>query len=126
MSWPYLPYFTEDEMRCSCGCGRVNMHPDTMSRMVRFRKDWDKGIFITSGFRCLNHPEEKKKSEITTVHRPHYMDGRGRAFDSPIPPVDRHRYVELAIQHEWTGIGVYPWGIHLDDIPVGRFRPVVW
>lgn len=120
MTWG--DHFTEEEFMCKCGCGEVRMHPQTVERIIAFRREWGKPIYVTSGYRCMNHPIERDKPE-STILRPHVV---GNAFDSPIKNPDRREYVRLAIILGFTGIGVYPWGIHLDDISVGQHRPAVW
>lgn len=120
--WPPNEWFTADEFRCKCGCEREEMFAGTVARIVRLRRELGKPIYVTSGFRCMNHPVEKAKPESTFL-RPHVM---GRAMDTPIKNPDRKEFIRLAIRHGFTGIGVYPWGIHLDDVPVGQHRPAVW
>lgn len=126
MSWNYAPYFTEDEMRCRCGCGRLAMNDGTMVRFYRFREEWGRPIFVSSACRCELHPKEMAKPLSRTL-RPHIGVGDGgNAVDSMILPEFRYAYIELAIKHGFTGIGVYSWGVHLDDVPVGDLRPRIW
>lgn len=54
-------YFSEDEMRCKCGCGKVMVHPDLWRLMDYVREEVGHALIVDSGYRCANHPEEKKK-----------------------------------------------------------------
>ena len=54
MLWNYKN-FSEDEFKCSCPCGGVDMDPDFMIRMVRLRMALDAPVIISSGWRCVSH-----------------------------------------------------------------------
>jgi len=55
-------HFTEDEMRCKCGCGKVMVHPDLWRLMDYVRDEVGHALIVNSGYRCANHPAEKKKA----------------------------------------------------------------
>lgn len=51
IDWNY-PNFTEDEFRCSCGCGRADMKAPFMNRLQLLRSACGFAFPVTSGFRC--------------------------------------------------------------------------
>lgn len=56
-------YFTDEEMKCKCGTcgGKVMVHADLWRVMDYVRTEVGHGLVPTSGYRCSEHPEEKKK-----------------------------------------------------------------
>lgn len=51
-------YFTEDEMRCKCGCGKCEMDEDFMEHLEAAREYGGHPFVITSGYRCEKHDKE--------------------------------------------------------------------
>lgn len=58
--------FTEQELACSC-CGKLKMHPDMIELLQAIRDKYAKPMFISSAYRCRNHPVEVAK-ETTGEH----------------------------------------------------------
>ena len=124
MSWS-SPYFTQDEMRCQCGCEQDGMNAEFMEKLTSLRADWGQPMVVTSGYRCPNHPIEAKKAKPGT-------HASGRAVDIAIQGEDAYKFLCAALGHGFSGIGVNQKGsarfIHLDDLTrdEGWPRPRVW
>jgi len=62
MNWNnYAPYFTKAEFDCK-HTGENRMRPEFMDRLLQIRKTFNKPMIITSGYRDIEHPIEKKKA----------------------------------------------------------------
>lgn len=126
MAWS-SPYFTEDEMRCQCGCLQDGMSDTFMEKLTALRQDWGQPMTVSSGYRCVNHPIEARKDK-PGAH------ASGRAADILIAGEDAYNFMCAALGHGFTGIGVNQtgsWGsrfIHLDDLQSddGFSRPTLW
>lgn len=124
--WDY-PYFSQEEMRCKCGCGGLPKDA-FMKRLVTIREEADFPFIITSGFRCPLYNEEVATSGS---HGPHT---KGVAADIKVHGNDALRLVYLAVKHGMTGIGVSQKGtlgsryIHLDCLDNNGTvqRPWIW
>jgi uncharacterized protein YcbK (DUF882 family) len=57
------PNFQPLEFACRCGCGEVKMDPKFMDWLQYLRTTHGKAMVITSGYRCPEHPVEKKKTK---------------------------------------------------------------
>lgn len=124
MSWS-SPFFTEEEMRCQCGCEQDGMHSEFMEKLTSLRADWGQPMTVTSGYRCPNHPIEARKTKPGT-------HASGRAVDIAVQGEDAYKFLCAALGHGFTGIGVNQKGssrfIHLDDLTrdEGWPRPTIW
>ena len=59
--WERFPNFIESEFTCKCGGGQTHMDAVFLQHLQNLRVQIDMPITITSGYRCPNHPSEKKK-----------------------------------------------------------------
>ena len=114
-------YFSEDELRCKCGCGEYYFNSGTLARLNQLRIEYNKPIPISSGYRCESYNIQKG---YTQTH------ASGQAVDIPVNRKDAHRLLKLAFKHGFTGIGVKQHGksrfIHLDDLTDTNIRPNIW
>lgn len=121
MNWDDYPNFRESEFKC-LHCGKVNMQPEFMKKLQMLRTAFNKPMWITSGYRCPEHPIEVKKA-APGVH------ATGCAVDVAVQGQDAYELLRLAFQFRFTGIGVQQKGsgrfIHLDTITEPP-RPNVW
>lgn len=107
-------YFSEEELSCSCGCGKADMNEDFMYKLIRVRKELGKPMVITSGYRC----EDYNKSIGGVKGSAHT---KGRAVDVSIkgmPEADQVRLLEYAIHFNIRGLGINDKRshfIHIDD-----------
>lgn len=119
------PHFSDDELRCRCGCGMLPKQ-DFMQRVEELRLKYGKPLRVTSAARC---PEHNAKVSGTGLTGPHTT---GRAIDFGVLGNEAHFLLELALESGFTGIGVNQKGgarfLHIDDLPnaPGHPRPWVW
>ena len=130
MDWSkYAPYFSEHEFTCKCGCGVTLMSPSFMDALTELRKDFNKPMVITSGYRCSAH-----NSEVSTTggKGPHTT---GKAADIAVSGADALRLLVIALgQGDFTGFGLAQRGdhksryIHLDTLTnqESGSRPTIW
>jgi len=120
-----VTYFTDDELKCSC-CGKNEMHPEFMQKLNKLREEFNEPMIVTSAYRCPSHPIEAAKDGDTPG--PHTT---GKAIDIAISHYPAYRLFMLAIQHDFTGIGVSQKGdsrfLHLDTLThPTHYRPTIW
>jgi len=121
-----MSYFTDDEFRCQCGCGRSEMNINFVNLLNAIREDYGKPMVISSGYRCPDHPIEARKPNGGGSH------STGWAADVAVQGADALRLIEVALKHGITGLGVNQKGsvgrfIHLDQVPDEKFtRPTTW
>jgi len=114
-------YFSENELRCKCGCGEYYFNSGTLARLNQVRIEYNKPITISSGFRCNSY---NIQIGATQTH------SSGQAVDISVNRKNAHKLLKLAFKHGFTGIGVKQHGksrfIHLDDIADENKRPWIW
>lgn len=121
------PHFSEKELTCRCGCGKMQMDPEFLDRLESLRTVFDRPMVVTSAFRCPTHNAYVSES-FTGPHT------TGKAIDIAVAGQDAYDLLALAIHHNFPGIGLNQRGdydkrfIHLDilDEDQGRPRPRVW
>ena len=121
----YHPYFLAHEFVCT-HCGREQMQPVFMDKLLKLRLAYRKEMPITSGYRCPDHPKEAEKA----VPGAHAM---GLSADVAVTGRDAFRLMQLAMAlGDFTGIGVQQKGdkrfLHLDCVEdsMTLARPMVW
>lgn len=109
-------FFTEDEMRCKCGCGASLMSDGFMNILDRIRRTYGRAMIVTSAYRCPTH-----NNQISTTG----MDGphtTGRAVDIKVSGTLAVDLVRISIGLGMKGFGFKQHGphesrfIHFDDI----------
>ena len=124
MTWRY---FSEDEMRCRCGCGRIHMNEHFMQRLDDLRERVRFEMPVTSGYRCAEHNRNVGGAKMSA----HLT---GHAADLLVHGSQVWHLLAAAIDLGFLGIGLRQKGqrdkrfIHLDDVTSspGRPRPWVW
>ncbi len=118
------PNFSEDEMRCKCGCGRADMSDTFMARLQRVRDAWQRGpMVVNSAFRCPEYNMQIGGAE--GVHP------SGHAVDIKVAGEDAFHLLTVALDKGMTGIGGrqrLAWSgrfLHIDDLG-GPTRPRFW
>ena len=104
--WPWA-HFKPHEIACK-HCGELVVHAPSLNALEALRKLWGKAIIITSAHRCIAHNKRvggKAKSEHL-----------GLAFDCACAADEQNKFVKLARQVGFKGIGTYPKRgfVHLD------------
>ena len=59
--------FTENELKCRCGCGRLNYDNEFLIRVQAFRYMLGRAMTVTSGGRCVKH-NKAEGGELTSCH----------------------------------------------------------
>lgn len=54
-------YFKPSEFACKCGCGNLMLSQRLLDNLKKLRECLDRPLIITSGYRCPNHPIERRK-----------------------------------------------------------------
>ena len=119
VDWSKVKHFKESEFACTC-CGRSDVTAGLVLALDELREQYGKPIAITSGFRCENHPEEKKK-ERPGSH------AQGRAADIATPGAgQKYEIKRIAYQLGFLGIGDGKTFTHLDVGHDSASRPANW
>lgn len=121
------PNFKPEEFMCKCGsCDAESgllMNAETMDKLQLLRSESNFSFQITSGYRCANHPDEKKK-KTPGAH------GHGQGIDIFIRGKKAFHLTCNAEKFGFTGIGISQKGshrfIHLDDMSNTALRPRPW
>ena len=118
----YAPYFTETEFRCK-HTGMCKMRSEFMDVLLKVRREYDRSMKISSGYRHPTHPVEAKKGWTTGEHT------TGWCCDVAVTGGDALLLVQIALKHGITRIGVQQKGagrfIHLGMSP-RHTHPTIW
>ena len=104
--WSKYPSFSKDEFDCR-ETGENQMQSAFMDKLQELRNRYGKPMVITSGYRSPKHSIEARKIKPGT-------HAQGIAADIVIKPQDRYRFVKLAFELGFAGIGVDANFVHLD------------
>ncbi len=118
IDWSLYPNFTPVEFRCRCGCQRADMKPEFMVKLQELRNKVGP-LKITSGFRCSDHPVERKKK------RPG-AHSAGMAADVQPYSSDKYGLLKAAFSMDFKGVGIAKSFIHLDEGHPFASRPAAW
>lgn len=123
-------YFTEDELRCKCGCGTCQMDDEAVEvfDLLRYQATqlWqathpakDFPFIVTSGYRCLTHDSSPEVGGMG-------LHPKGCCLDTVIWSMKKRGVIlSVALSHpKIMGIGIAHNFIHLDTIP--RHERRVW
>lgn len=107
MAWKNFPY---DELKCPCGCERMEMDTDFMDAVQRIRTKLGFPFEVLSAYRC---PEYNAKISKTGRLGPHTT---GKAMDVKCSSYQRMRIVREALREGWTRFGVNRGSLHFDGL----------
>ena len=114
--WDEIEFFTREEFRCKCGGKYCNGFPaEPHEATVRFadeiRKRLGKPIPVNSGLRCPTWNRIQGG-----VSNSNHMNGGAADLGRPsgITSVQMKTIAE-EVMGNTGGIGIYDWGIHIDD-----------
>ena len=91
-------YFSDEELRCQCGCGQLKFDPIVRNNLNHIREDYGKPMYVTSGYRCEQHPIEARK-EKPGEH------STGMCVDIACSGWETAELTQLAIKYGATRIG---------------------
>jgi zinc D-Ala-D-Ala carboxypeptidase len=120
-------YFSEDELRCQ-GTGQINMNETFMERLIELREKLNKPMVISSGYRSEAH-------NIAIGGSKNSAHLQGCAVDVVCSGHLAYEIVKLAMELQFSGIGVKQNGvhakrfIHIDTMPrhsITSPRPWIW
>ena len=110
--WDGIKYFKQSEFACQCGCGASNISHDLVKILEKIREHYGKPVRINSGVRCKTH-----NTRVGGAANSQHLSTYGTAADistiSGTTPSAMAAYVETLMPNT-GGIGIYPWGIHVD------------
>ncbi|MEH6525906.1 MAG: D-Ala-D-Ala carboxypeptidase family metallohydrolase [Sneathiella sp.] len=113
------PHFTKEELECKCDCGIANIAEKSLNKLEDFRNMLGIPFKPLSAARCIAHNRAegggKDSQHISTKTR------KSKAFDIP-EVTDKYYMAFLAGKAGFNAIGIYSWGIHIDD----RDTPAFW
>ena len=122
--WRWGPEFSPSKF--SCKDGSILVVPEFMDRLLALRRELNKPMVITSGYRT---PAYNAQISSTGENGPHTT---GRAVDIQASGAHAFNIIALAKKHGFTGIGLNQKGphaqrfVHLDDLGDGFPRPWTW
>ena len=118
--WTKYPNFKKSEFDCKA-TGENNMQHEFMELLQKLRKEYNKSITITSGFRSRKHPIEARKTHSNGEHT------QGNCADiACINSSDRFVLVKLALELGFTRIGIAKNFIHLGIGGKNLPNNVIW
>ena len=114
-------YFSEKELKCSCGCNAIDMEEKFLTMLNRARQIDGKPWKINSAYRCSKH-NASVGGKKTSAHL------HGCAVDISAPTSARKfAIVSAAMQAGFNRIGVGSNFVHLDsDTSAGHPANVLW
>jgi len=118
--WSKYPNFTKAEFDCKA-TGENNMQHEFMEKLQAIRKDFNRSMTVTSGFRSVKHPIEAKKTHSNGEHTQGFC-----ADIMCITGNDRFQLIQLALKHGITRIGVAKTFLHLGIGGKGLPNNVIW
>lgn len=113
--WDGIRYFKRSEFACKCGGKYCNGFPAEIDmRMVKIadeiRSRIGKPITVNSGLRCKTH-----NANVGGVSNSQHLYGTAADLGCPAGCTpEQMASIAEEIMGDTGGIGVYPWGIHID------------
>ena len=121
--WDEIEFFDREEFRCKCGGKYCNgfpaePHEDTVRFADAIRKRIGKPIPVNSGLRCPTWNQIQGG-----VYNSNHMTGGAVDLGRPegVTPAQMKTAAEEVMGYNIGGIGVYTWGIHIDDGEYSRW-----
>ena len=123
--WDGIQYFTRPEFKCQCGGRYCNGYPaepaeETVRMADEIRKRVGVPLTVNSGLRCKQH-----NAEVGGVSNSLHTTGQAVDLSGSISPAKLHQIAEQ-VQSEMIpgrgGLGLYSWGIHIDNGKKSRWN----
>ncbi len=117
-----MNYFTKKELSCQ-HCGEYRFDGDFLNILNSIREECNFPFIISSGYRCPEHPIEKRKTK-PGAH------SSAKAVDIAVDHERALKVLEVALKHGVKRIGVNQKGnarfIHLDVADDEFPSPAIW
>lgn len=117
-------YFSNDEIKCPCGCETANVSEYLMQTMDWVRDQYGKPIRVNSACRCETHNKKVGGSKTSS----HLSSGddicKAMDIDMPMSSADRYRLIKL-IMTEFGRVGLGNTFIHV-DVDNNKPNHVLW
>jgi len=118
-------HFSRSELQCKCGCGLCYMRKQLLDGLEHLRTlccehlGKDVPIHLGSAFRCTRHNESivnpKTKKRLSSPFSQHLVGTAGDPHTPEGLTVELFaEFAEQVPQFYTGGIGIYPWGLHVD------------
>lgn len=121
----YTKNFTVEEMASKDGQDKdARMCPDFMEKLQALREDFQGIMRVTSAIRSKEHNLAVGGSAVSK-----HLSRPCIAADIDTknwPASKKYKFLKLAFEHGFTGIGVAKTFIHLDTRKQGRLSPSLW
>ena len=116
---PTQSFFTEEELKCKCGCNTYNTEEEFLARLNIARGIAGKPWKVTSGCRCKEH----NKAVGGTANSAHL---KGLAVDIAAPiGTKKFEIIKAALESGFTRIGVGSNFVHIDG-DVSKPQNTLW
>jgi len=111
--FPPLKYFRPEEFACPC-CGQVNFSVDFARKLDVLRMLFGAPLVLESAGRCVEH-----NKEVGGVESSRHLFILGEKEADAVDIHEKNRRWELVRLAFSLGlsVGVYSWGVHLDNRP---------
>ncbi|KKN09566.1 hypothetical protein LCGC14_1045280 [marine sediment metagenome] len=129
MSRQITKHFNEDELRCKCGCGKMEFSDKAVEKLEYLREYFGAPIRINSGYRCPLYNDRISKTGLAGPHT--VTEDDNITVDISISGIEAHNLLYALDYGVFSGIGIKQTGahsgrfIHLDCLTNGS-RPWVW
>lgn len=123
--WDEIKFFSRSEFRCKCGGRYCNGFPsEPKEELVRMAEEIRRRagvpLNVNSGLRCVQH-----NAQVGGVSNSLHLTGQAVDLAGSITPERLHQ-IAAAVQAEMLpsrgGLGLYTWGIHVDNGPQSRWN----
>ncbi len=113
-----LPFFTEKELRCRCGCDAIKLDMSMAAHLVILRYEWDSPLRPNSVCRCTKHNDfvEGHPRSLHLIDNPaHPTDGSAAADIAwrHWPEANKIDFAQLAWRKGWS-VGLHDGFCHID------------
>ena len=111
-------YFTDNELKCKCGCGLLNLAPAFRSHLNELREEFGKAMIVNSCCRCEKHNKAigGHPHSLHVGENSYHKTGGTCAIDidtSRMLISDRMKLIFLASVNGWS-VGLGSTFLHLD------------
>lgn len=123
--WDDIQFFSRAEFKCQCGGKYCNGYPaepaeETVRMADEIRRRAGVPLTVNSGLRCARH-----NAEVGGVSNSLHTTGQAVDLSGSISPAKLHQIAEQ-VQAEMIpgrgGLGLYSWGVHIDNGKKSRWN----